>query len=517
MSLLQTAVSPNDAKEEVGRVLLAQDDLAFFAEYMSMDDENVPWYRAHPVHHLMAMELEKVLLYLQTDGKEGTQFLIILVQPQIGKSSLVSRFFPAYALGKLPNLRVIEVSYGADLASGHSRAVRNMIMTDRYKSVFGERSPGAEPVQLASDSKSAAEWNLAVPHRGGMIATGVGGAVPGQAKGLVLWDDPIKGHREAQSADIREDAWDFYVSALRVRARAGVLVMTHWHPDDPAGRLICNNIEKPNGDKWKVLMLPAIVEEGMFAINREEQRKKMLEGIYLPLRDPLGRRTGQVLCPPMLSKEELLRIRETQQDFYFQALYQQMPYAKEGQKYKRDWFKVISKLPEGVTIKYIVRYWDKANSTRGDYTVGCLMAFCSDGFFYILDIVRGQWSSYERDKKMQDTAKKDAENYAKVAIWHQQDPGSAGKDSAEATNRTLMGYSVKFEPVTGDKATRSEPLESAFQGKMVFLLQGAWNAAFIDECVAFDRGKHDDQVDAASSAYNKLLQMIGKFRKSRIG
>ncbi len=517
MSLLQTAVSPEEARAEVGRVLLAQDDLAFFAMYMSMDENNVPWYRAHEVHHLMAMELEKVVRYLETDGKEGTQFLIILVQPQIGKSSLVSRFFPAYVLGKMPNMPIIEVSYGADLAVSHSRAVRNMIMTDRYKSVFGELSPGAEPMQLASDSKSASEWNLAAPHRGGMIATGVGGAVPGRAKGLVIWDDPIKGHREAQSRDILEDAWDFWVSALRVRARAGVLVMTHWSPDDPAGRFIRNNIEKPNGDQWKVLMLPAIVEEGMFAVNKAEQRKKMLEGVYLPLRDPLGRKVGEVLCAPMLSKDELMRIRETQQDFYFQALYQQMPFNKDGQKYKRDWFKVVSKLPEGVTIKYVVRYWDKANSTRGDYTVGCLMAYCSDGFFYILDVVRGQWSSYERDRKMQDTAKKDAETYAKVQIWHQQDPGSAGKDSAEATNRTLMGYPVKFEPVTGDKATRSEPLESAFQGKMVFLLQGAWNAAFVDECVAFDRGKHDDQVDAASSAYNKLLQMIGNFRKSRIG
>jgi phage terminase large subunit-like protein len=47
-------------------------------------------------------------------------------------------------------------------------------------------------------------------------------------------------------------------------------------------------------------------------------------------------------------------------------------------------------------------------------------------------------------------------------------------------------------------------------------LKGAWNDAFIDECVAFDRGKYDDQVDAAASSYNKLLQMIGKKRKSKV-
>lgn len=227
--MLATQINPSDAKAEVGRILLAQDDLAFFAEYMSMDDDNMPWYHAHAMHHLMAMELQKVLRYLETDGQEGTQFLMILTPPQHGKSAMVSRFFPAYALGKMPNLRVLEVSYGADLATGNSRAVRNMIMTDRYKSVFGAFSPSAEPVMLASDSKSAAAWDLAEPHRGGMIAAGVGGAVPGQAKGLGIFDDPIKGHKEAQSQDVRDDAWDFYVSAFRVRMRAGVLVMTHWH------------------------------------------------------------------------------------------------------------------------------------------------------------------------------------------------------------------------------------------------------------------------------------------------
>jgi predicted phage terminase large subunit-like protein len=59
-------------------------------------------------------------------------------------------------------------------------------------------------------------------------------------------------------------------------------------------------------------------------------------------------------------------------------------------------------------------------------------------------------------------------------------------------------------------------LESAFQGGLVFLLQGAWNEAFVDECAAFDRGKYDDQVDAASGAYNKLLEKIGKKRKTTI-
>lgn len=509
-------VSQKEAQQDVMRVLLAREDLAMFSEYVSMDNENQPWYRAYEMHHLIAYELQDVLRYIETDGKDGTQFLMILTPPQHGKSELVSRMFPAYALGKLPNLRVLQVSYGADLASENSKKVRDYILSDRYKAVFGSRSPSSEPIVLSSDSKAAAAWDLANPHRGGMIAAGVGGAVPGRAKGLGIFDDPIKGHKESQSQSVRDDAWDFYISALRVRVIACVLVMTHWHPDDPAGRIIKEMVTKPNGDKWKILMLPGIIDDGMFAKDKEEQHKKMEEGIYLPLRDPLRREIGEVLCPAMLSKTEMLKIRETQGDYYFSSLYQQMPYSKEGQRYKREWLKVVTKIPDGVTIKLIVRYWDKSNSVSGDYTAGVLIAYCSDGFFYILDVKRKQCTSYYRDQLIQKTAVDDEKQYGKVRIFHQQDPGSAGKDSAEATNRVLMGFNAKFETVTGDKEVRSGPFESAFEGGMVFLLQGAWNQAFIDECVAFPRGNYDDQVDAGSSCYNKLLELIGKKRESRV-
>jgi predicted phage terminase large subunit-like protein len=516
MSIATLNVSRDEAFDDVKRILLAKDHLAHFSEFMSTDEDGLSWYMAYRMHQIMAYELEQVLLYVMTNGKEGTQFLLILMPPQHGKSTMVSRFFPAFALGKMPNLRILHVSYGADLASTNSRVVRNMVLSDKYQAVFGRYSPSDEPVVLASDSKAAAEWDLAAPHRGGMIATGIGGAIPGRPKGLGIFDDPIKGEKEAQSQQVRDDAWDFYVASYRPRLLAGVLPMTHWHPDDPAGRIIQDMISKPNGDKWKILMLPGIIEDGMFAANKEEQHKRMAEGVYLPLRDPLGRAVGEVVCPEILSKNEMMKIRSTMGDRHFTALYQQMPYSKEGQKYKREWFKTVTKIPDDVTIKFIVRLWDKANSTKGDFTVGVLMAYCSDGFFYIIDVVRGQWSSYDRDQKMKKTAESDHEKYGKVYIWHQQDPGSAGKDSAEATNRLLMGYPAKFETVTGDKAARSEPLESAFQGALVFLLQGAWNEAFIVECVAFDNGNHDDQVDAASGAYNKLLEMIGMHRKSKI-
>lgn len=495
--------------EEAASRTLAVEDMASFGEFIYPD-----WYRAYDMHRYIAYYLEQVLKFLAGDTKNGIENLMILTPPQHGKSVTVSNVFPAFGLGKMPNLRVLMASYGADLSTDNSREVRNIVLSAEYQAVFGKYGATDEPVRLSSDSRATSKWDLAKPHRGGMIATGVGGAFTGRAKGLVILDDLIKDHREAESQATRDDVWDWLRSSVVPRSKAMVLVMTHWHPDDPAGRFMKLMVSNRKAKQWTIIALPGFaLEKSEYADSREEQLAKMLDGVFLPMKDPLNREPGEVLCPAIMTREEMLKVKETSDDYFFLALYQQLPYPKSGQKYKRDWFKVVTKLPEGVTIIFMVRMWDKANSSNGDFTAGVLMAYCSDGNFYIVDIVRGRWTSYERDQKMLKTAMIDREMYGKVYIWHQQDPGSAGKDSAEATNRLLMGFPAKFETVTGDKPSRSEPLESACQGGMVYLLKGAWNEAFIEECVAFDRGRYDDQVDAASGAYSKLLRLTKKGQK----
>lgn len=509
----KTRISPRLAKREHDRRKLARQRFLAFCQYVDPKFEDAPHMR------LIASKLEQVAKFIQTQGKEGIGRLIILMPPRHGKSEQASRKFPAWLLGRLPDTRVILTSYGADLASKNSRAVRDLIESKKYQALFGGLSSRNEPVELSSDSRSASTWDLAQPHRGGVVAAGVGGGITGLGADVFIGDDLFKNREEAESEARRELVDDWWKSSAMTRLEseyaAVILFFTHWHPDDLVGRLIKRMVEDPTADQWNILMLPALALDS-YAIDEDEQRKKMLDGVYLPMADPLGRKTGDALWPSRFGGDWLKSKRANIGDYDFEALYQQLPYPKSGTKYERNWFKIVTKLPDDVTIRFIVRLWDKANSSSGDYTAGVLMAYCSDGYFYILDVVRGQWKSGERDRKMLATAKADKEKYGKVNIWHQQDPGSAGKDSAEATNKLLMGFPAKFETVTGDKETRSEPLESAFQGGLVYLLKGAWNEPFIEECVAFNRGKYDDQVDAGSGAYSKLLEMIGKKRESRI-
>jgi predicted phage terminase large subunit-like protein len=501
--------TPQQAYEEKQLRRQARRNFLAYCQYVD------PRYETPPHIRLLAEKLQQVALYIASGGKRGIGRLMILMPPQHGKSQMASRNFPAWLLGLLPDSHVILTSYGESLATRHSRFIRDQLLADEYQAIFGMKSNKIMPVELSSDSRSNESWDLAKPYRGGVKAAGVGGGITGLPAHLFIVDDPFKNREEAESEGRRELVENWYKSSSRTRLRpnaAVVIFHTRWHPDDLAGRLLQKMVTDPLASQFETICLPGLALE-TYPANIEEQRKLMRDGIYFPLRDPLGRNPGEALCPQWYDEHWMASTKADMGVYDFEALYQQSPFPKEGQKYKREWFSVVSKLSENVKIKFVLRYWDKANSTKGDFTVGVLMAYCTDGYFYILDIVRGKWSSYERDQKMHAAAEKDRELYGKVHTWHQQDPGSAGKDSAEATNRVLMGFPAKFEPLTGDKETRSEPLESAFQGGLILLLQAAWNDDFIDECIAFPRGRYDDQVDSASSAYNKLLEMIGRPQK----
>ncbi|WP_313956180.1 phage terminase large subunit [Mesorhizobium amorphae] len=85
-----------------------------------------------------------------------------------------------------------------------------------------------------------------------------------------------------------------------------------------------------------------------------------------------------------------------------------------------------------------------------------------------------------------------------------QDPGAAGKSDAATKIKLLAGYSVKAEPISGDKATRARPASAQAEAGNVKLVRGSWNETFLDEVCSFPNGQFDDQVDAFADALNEL-------------
>lgn len=175
-----------------------------------------------------------------------------------------------------------------------------------------------------------------------------------------------------------------------------------------------------------------------------------------------------------------------------------------GYIFKRLWFEIVDALP--FTIRRLVRYWDKAGTQGGGkYTAGVLQAKSDEGIYYLVDVVRGQWNAGEREKIIKQTAETDFLRWGHlVTIWHEQEPGSGGKESAEATTRMLAGFNVYADKVTGDKDTRLAPFAAQSHAGNVKMVRAAWNVAFLDEISIVPHSAIRDISDAAGGAFNKL-------------
>ena len=181
----------------------------------------------------------------------------------------------------------------------------------------------------------------------------------------------------------------------------------------------------------------------------------------------------------------------------------------EGDRFKREWFAEALPVAPAFLTSW-VRYWDKASTEgAGDWTAGVLMGRAG-ALYYVLDVVRGQWSPAQRKAVIKQTAQMDAQVCPRYAVWQEQEGGSGGKESALATIADLAGYDVHAETVTGSKVVRANPLAAQCEVGNVKLIAGAWNAEYLNELCAFPDGPHDDQVDASSGAFAKLAVVAHK-------
>lgn len=448
------------------RTELARRSLVRFTQY------TLPQYEVNWHHRVLGSYLDRVLT------GEITR-LMAFMPPQNGKSELVSRRFPAYALGKHPDLRIVATSYSAGLAGDMSRDVQKVMETEEYTQLFPDTTL---PTNADREARTALHFEV-VGRRGYYRAAGVGGGITGKTADIGIIDDPVKNREEAESEAHRKAVCGWYTSTFYTRLFGDtgrvIICLTRWHEDDLAGWLLKMAADDPGADQWTVLSFPAIATE---ARHPEDPRQE-----------------GEALWPSKYPIAELHRRQIISGTYDWSALYQQEPKPPGGGMFKREWFEIVDAVP---VERERCRGWDKAGTDMGgDWTAGALMSKTPDGLYFVEDVRRARLSSGRRNALMRQTA---ADDGISVVIRIEQEPGSGGKESAEISVREFAGYAVSVVPSTTNKRERARPLAIQCEAGNVRLLKGAWNKAFIDELCDFDTGAHDDQVDAASSAFNEL-------------
>jgi phage terminase large subunit-like protein len=93
-----------------------------------------------------------------------------------------------------------------------------------------------------------------------------------------------------------------------------------------------------------------------------------------------------------------------------------------------------------------------------------------------------RWGALEREQHLKAFVDEAWQNLKRVVcdfkIAVEVEPGSGGKESAEATARNLAGYTVVLDKVTGDKVTRADPFAAQCQAGNVGLVAGLWVPGF---------------------------------------
>jgi predicted phage terminase large subunit-like protein len=384
--------------------------------------------------------------------------LMIFAPPRHTKSELASRRFPAWYLGRHPDRQLIAATYSGDFALDFGRDVRGIVQGEEFKALFPD-------VSLAADSQAANRWHT--NHGGVSVYVGVGGPITGRGAHCALIDDPFKNREEADSEVRRETVWKWYTSTLRTRLMPGgaiVLILTRWHEDDLAGRLL----ELQRGE-WNVIELPAIRDEGQ----------------------PHER----ALWPEWYDLAALKRIRSDIGPRDWSALYQQRPTPDEGTYFQRDWFRWYDTAPKHLN-RYICSDY-AVSEGGGDWTEHGVFGIDPDDNLYILDWWSGQTAADVWIETLLDMvgSHKPFAAFGESGVIRKAVEPYLTRRARERKEFCRLEWITR----TGDKAAMARGFQARASMGKVYLPKGKpWAEDLLRQLLTFPAGRHDDKVDVCA-------------------
>lgn len=421
---------------------------------------------------------------LVNDKGQPVHRLLITMPPRHSKSTLCTQLFPAWFMLRNPQRKIMTSSYSGDLAKDFGGYVRNYVTHPRSAQAFPSFS--LDPTTRAKDA-----WGTT--GGGKYNAVGLGGVTTGRPANLLIVDDPVKTREEAESPTMRNKVWGFYIDSLETRKEPltvydpitnahveeppiEIVILTRWHTDDLAGRLMTTEDWKDG--RWRHVNYPAIVDEG------------------LP--------TERALWPEKFPLDELKR-KQRRNPAGFASLYQQRPYVEGGEIIKAGWWRYTDEIPDSFAALIIGADTAFKASEKHDPTVAVVAGLGRDGNIYILDVMRERLEFPELKRRF------------RVLSMKWRGKGLRGfyiEDKASGQSliqelRSSGGVSVIPVRLPGDKVMKARLATPLIEGGQVYLPKDApWVEAFVKECEEFPSGKHDDQVDALVIVIDALSRMV---------
>lgn len=425
-------------------------------------------------HHYMICDVMQGLIEgtLEHEGRT-VRGAMLFMSPGSAKSTYGTVVAPTWAMGKYPGYNIITTSYGASLANKQSRKSRQICKSDRYRAIFG--------TGLQHDNKSVEDWSLenASTNRAAGILAGVTG---NRADGIVI-DDPIKGRQDADSETIRNSTKDAIDDDLMTRLKPNgwvVYILTRWHEDDPAGRLLPDDwdghtgyVECKDGEIYYVLSLPAQCTDKD---------------------DPLGREVGEYFWPEWFPESHWSRFKSNARTW--NSLYQQRPTPDDGDYYSRKDFQRyhVEDLPD--KLNYYGTSDFAVSENDGDFTEHTLWGLDSDDNSWVIKNWHDQTSADVWIETLLDMHEEQ-----KTLRWFGE--GGVIRKAVEPFLKKRMKERRLYPRMEWINPIHNKVISSrSFQGRSaqgkVHIPYGPEGDRMIEQLVKFPQGKYDDFCDTCS-------------------
>lgn len=490
-------------------VKTARQDLLAFSKLMApdpadVDNPDLSLYEETPLARLLCQIVEQVVTKggVESNGK-FYRFIAVSVGPQLGKSQILSKNGPAWALGKKPRMNIILGTYNQPFAEEIGDAVRDIINSPTYAQVFPDTKL----------RKGGGKVSLLITEKNGRMAfVGRGGSGTGKPADLFLVDDPIKDDSEAQSPVARDETWNWFTKVAFTRMHgtsAAIIVHTRWNEDDLIGRA-CDP-EHPERDKkydgiaddWLYINLPAVVTTPTLAktlgltLDKQDDPKvvkafgdKPMSSLW-PGRKPLSFLAQSHRLDPV----------------GFNALYMGRPTPDDGDYFKADW--LIEYDPHELPA-YLEKYAasDHAVSTKqknDPSVIGGVGVDENDTIWVLEDLI---WERMQTDRTVEE-----------IIRWMKEHTPNYWTMEGELISKSFGPFLIKrmheervYVPideasVSKDKRTRARAIQGRMAMRKVrFPRKAWWWPAARQQILKFDNGANDDFVDFMAHVGNCLLK-----------
>lgn len=426
--------------------------------------------------HLIDEALKTRESMVRGEIQQENQYIMVSMPPRHGKSMTITETLPGYFMCKYPRSKVILTAYSATLANDFAKTSSRKV--EEYN-VFN--------VKVLTDNQDRTEYD----NGSVCVKAGILGGITGKGANLMIIDDPIKTAEEARSEVHREKIWKEWTMSLSTRFEPPtivILIMTRWHEDDLAGRLL--NPEYGEVLQWRVINLPLEAEAN----------------------DVLGRQIGEPLWAERYGYNFIKERRQYPESF--NALYQGRPSSEEGNILKRESWKFYEYRKEFIdSLPTMIMSVDASfkDETSNDY---CSIQIWGKKLanYYKIDNVTQRMNFTATVQTILNLLQK----YPKIGARYVEDKAN-GSAIINVLNQRIGGFvPVKVDTNTGGKIARVHAIEPWVTSGNVYLpREVSWVHDFVEECASFPNGTHDDQVDAMSQALNKLIYYHADIEKKQ--